>query len=158
IGNPTLGNPSIQDRYHARASNLASQNNPYSEIHLFVNEQETTCPPINSTSYRDNAIAAATAPGEFDNITVHLGSTQRTTHVDFNENGVNDANELQSWPHGFPTGNQQDAAEQWYRDRLLDGSIPEPTLNATDELFVAGFVKTKQFEFWLGDGQDGAGL
>ena len=60
IGNPTFNNATIQDRYQSRASNLASANNPYSEIHLFVNQNEPTCPPVNVTTYRDTAIAAAT--------------------------------------------------------------------------------------------------
>jgi hypothetical protein len=70
---------------------------------------------------------------------------------------VNDPNELQLWPHGFPTANQQAAAEGWYLSRLLSGTIPEPVLNNADELFVAGFVKTKRFELRLGDGQNAAG-
>lgn len=156
IGNPTLDSPIIEDRYHARASNLASKNNPYSEIHLFVNSNEPTCPPVNVTSYRDNAVSAAVTEGEFDNIHLHIPSTSGT-YEDFNGNGVNDSGEMQWWPHGFPDADEQHAAESWYLDRLLAGSIPEPVLNTEDELFVAGFVKTKKFELWLGDGANAAG-
>ena len=112
IGNPTLGDPSIQDRYAARASNIASHNNPYSEIHLFVNASEATCPPINSTSYRDNAIANESFSGEFNDITVHIGYAG--TYEDFNGNGQNDSDEQQYWPHGFPTADQQHAAQSRY--------------------------------------------
>lgn len=154
IGNPnTDGNP-VLDRYLARASNLASKNNPYSEIHLFVNSNESICPLWNDTSFRDNAIAAESFASEFDNITVHIGGLGG--YEDFNNNSSNDANELQSWPHGFPSANQQDAGELWYRDRLLAGSIPQPVLNDSDELYVAGFVKTSKFDCWLGDGQNAA--
>lgn len=156
IGDPTIGSDLVEDRYHARASNLASRNNPYSEIHLFVNANEPTCPPINVTSYRDNAVAAAVSAGEFDNIHLHIPAASGT-YEDFNNNGINESNEQQWWPHGFPTADQQQAAESWYLDRLLDGSIPEPVLNASDELFVAGFVTTKKFELWLGDGANAAG-
>src|SRR5690606_20148014 len=38
IGDPTQEDPDVVDRYHARASSLAARNNPYSEIHLFVND------------------------------------------------------------------------------------------------------------------------
>jgi dienelactone hydrolase len=155
VGNPALNDEAIQDRYMARASNLASRNNPYSEIHLFVNQNEPICPPVNDVAYRDMAIAAANTPGEFDNITVHIGGTGQ--YVDFNENGVNDASELQSWPHGYPDANEQKAAESWYVSRLLDGSIPQPVLNLQDYLVVAGFVKTKRFSLWLGDGQNAVG-
>lgn len=155
IGNPTLGNPTVQDRYMSRASNLASRNNPYSEIHLFVNNNEPTCPPVNDTSYKNNATAAASFAGEFNNITVHTGGLGQ--YVDFNGNSINEANELQNWPHGYPTANEQQAAESWYLSRLLNGSIPEPVLNLQDDLFVAGFVATKRFSLWLGDGQNAAG-
>lgn len=155
IGNPNTGGPAVLDRYLARASNRASKNNPYSEIHLFVNANETICPPVNSTSYRDNAIAAADTPGEFDNITVHIGGSG--IYEDFNNNSIDDANELQSWPHSYPNANQQDAAELWYRNRILTGSIPQPALSDNDELFVAGYVVSSKFDCWLGDGQNAAG-
>jgi dienelactone hydrolase len=155
IGDPTKGIAAVTDRYRARASNLASKNNPYSEIHLFVNANEPTCPPINDTSYRDNAIAAGTSSGEFKNINVHIGVAG--TYKDFNNNGINETREQQYWLHGFPTADQQYSAEAWYLDRLLSGAIPQPILNASDKLYIAGFVKTKPFEFWVGDGQNAAG-
>ena len=155
IGNPNTGGNAVLDRYLARASNLASKNNPYSEIHLFVNSNETICPVWNDTSYEANADAAESFAGEFNNITVHIGGLG--AYQDFNSNSINDANELQSWPHqGSPTSNEQDAAELWYRDRLLAGTIPQPALNNSDELRVAGFVKTSKFDLWLGDGQNAA--
>jgi hypothetical protein len=154
IGNPNTGGSTVLDRYLARASNLAAKNNPYSEIHLFVNDDETICPPWNNTSYRDNAVAAASLPGEFDNITVHIGG--QGAYQDFNNNSLNDANELQTWPHGVPDANRQDAGELWYRSRLLSGSIPQPVLNNADVLRVPGYVKTSKFGLWLGNGQNAA--
>lgn len=154
IGNPTLGDPSIADKYMARASNLASKNNPYTEIHLFANNNETLVPLTNHISYRDNAVAAATTVGEFDNITVHVGAAG--TYYDFNENEINDPDEQQYWPHQAPTADQQAAAEQWYLDRLLSNEIAQPVLNSEDSLFIAGFVKTSLFEAWVGDGRNAA--
>ena len=154
VGNPETGGAPVVDRYMARASNLAAKNNPYTEIHLFVNENETTCPPVHSTSYRDNAVAAAAYTGEFDGIAVHLGKAG--TYYDFNGDGIDQSNEQQYWPHNAPTANQQAAAEQWFLARLLAGDIGQPELNDTDELFVAGYVKTRKFDFWLGDGQNAA--
>lgn len=156
IGNPNTGGAAVLDRYMARASNLASMNNPYTEIHLFVNANETTSPVINDTSYKANAEAQAATEGEFDNITVHVG--QSGTYHDFNGDGINQANEQQYWPHQAPTADQQAAAEQWYLSRLLNGEITAPVLNSSDTLFVAGYVKTKPFEMWVGDGQNAAGL
>ncbi len=155
VGNPLTGGDAVTDRYLARASNLGSKNNPYSEIHLFVNADEEVCKPVQSTSYRDNAVASATYDGEFDNVTVHIG--QAGTYHDFDGDGTNDANEQQYWPHGKPTANQQAAAEQWYLTRLLSGEIAQPTLNDQDQLLVLGYVKTSKFSLWLGDGQNAAG-
>jgi hypothetical protein len=154
IGDPTQGIPDVEDAYAARASNLASKNNPYSEIHLFVNQNETTCPLINDITYRDNAIASASFDGEFDNIIVHIGGLGE--YEDFDLNGIYEANESQSWPHGDPIANVQDAAEAWYLDRLLTDQIPQPVLNPSDELYVAGYVKTKPFSLWLGNGDNAA--
>jgi pimeloyl-ACP methyl ester carboxylesterase len=154
IGDRLNANTNIMDRYHARAANLASMNNPYSEIHLFVNNNETTCPPPHSQNYYSNAVARESFAGEFSNITVHIGSS--SLYKDFDNDSVNDANELQWWPHGALTADQQDAGEMWFIDRLLAGQIPKPMLNNADTLFVAGFVKTRVFECWVGDGQDGA--
>jgi len=159
--NASPGNPTppaqqlVIDSYHARASNLASRNNPYSEIHLYVNEDEVTSPKVNVSSYKDHAVAAASVAGEFDNIHPHYGVPG--TYYDHNNNGTNEPNELQYWPHQNPTINQEQAGDLWYRARLLAGQIPQSALNASDELFVAGYVKTKRFGFWLGNGQNAAG-
>jgi hypothetical protein len=155
IGNPNTPTALITSRYMARASNLASRNNPYSEIHFFVNSDEPTCPPINDTSYRNNAIAAASFTGEFSKITIHTGTAG--TYQDFNGNGTNESNEQQYWPHTTLTTDQQASGLSWYLSRVLNGSIPAPVLNTSDNLFVAGFVRTKKFSFFVGDGQNGAG-
>jgi dienelactone hydrolase len=152
IGNPTSDDPLIADRYYARASNLASKNNPYAEIHFFVNANETTCPPINDQSYQDNAVAAASFAGEFDNITVHTGYSD--LYEDFNEDGIDTADERQYWEHSTQDANEQSAAESWFIDRMATKQIPTPVLNETDELQVAGYVKTKPFALYLGDGQN----
>lgn len=157
IGDPTTGDPLVLDRYLARASNYASKNNPYSEIHLFYNSDELISPPVNNTSYRDMAVAAASFPGEFDNIILHEGDSTGGTYVDFDGSGTNDPDEQQNWVHGPLSGDAQDAGEQWYVGRLLDGSIPQPVLNTKDELFVAGFVVTRPFRLFLGSGEDTAG-
>ncbi|TWT66934.1 X-Pro dipeptidyl-peptidase (S15 family) [Posidoniimonas polymericola] len=157
MGGPpyVLGSPTaFLDAYQARASNLASKNNPYSETHLFVNNDEVQTPPIQDTSYRDFAIAEAASPGEFDNITVHIGN--QNLYVDFNNNNMNEPNERQYWPHAVPSENVQDSGEAWYLSRLLNNEIPAPVLNSQDDFFVAGFVKTRAFEAWVGDGQNGA--
>ena len=95
------------------------------------------------------------SPGEFRNINLHLGTNG--VYHDFNSNGVNEASELQYWVHGNSSANQQASAEAWYLTRFKSGLIPQPKLNDSDELYVAGWVKTRPFELWLGDGQNAAG-
>lgn len=153
IGTPG-GSPLVTDRYMARDSSLAARNNPYSEIHLFTNASETVCPITHHLDYLNSATAHASFPGEFNNITIHTGMPG--VYYDFDNNTIDTANEQQYWPHGEPTADQQAAAESWFLDRLLSGQIAQPVLNSSDELFVAGYVRTKPFTAWIGDGQNGA--
>lgn len=154
IGDPTARDPRVCDRYLARASNLAARNNPYSEIHLFVNWDERICPLVNFISYQTNAVAAQSFPGEYDNIRLHIGTNN--VYRDFNGNGRYEPEELQYWPHGNLDANHQAAGESWYLPRLKANLIPRPRLNDHDELFVAGWVRTQPFALWLGDGQNAA--
>jgi dienelactone hydrolase len=154
VGNPFSREPRVRDRYLARASNLAARNNPYSEIHLFVNWDERICPPLNFRSYQSNALAAATYPGEFGNIQLHIGTNG--VYHDFNGNGRDEPEEQQWWPHGHVDAAKQAAAESWYLARLKRGLLPPPQLKDQANLFVAGWVKTRRFELWLGDGQNAA--
>ena len=156
IGNRLTGGNSVLDKYMARDSALASMNNPYTNIHLFVNANEPRCPVINDTNFKDFAVQNATSAGEFDNIHVHIGASN--LYYDFNGNNINDPNELQYWIHSALTDDSQHAGNEWITPGLLDGSTPQPVLNNDDILFVAGFVKTKKFEAWLGDGENAAGL
>jgi hypothetical protein len=116
IGNPTGGVDSVKDRYHARASNLASANNPYTEIHLFVNAR--TRRPVR----RSNDLVllqcgeSGAFPGEFSNITVHVG--QSGLYHDFNTNGVNDADEQQYGRTARPPTTSR-RRENWFMKRLL---------------------------------------
>lgn len=149
IGNPNLGDPDVIDRYHARASNLAASNSRFTEVHLFVNDNESICPLVNDTSFQQNGGSQ---------VVLHVGNSAAPTYEDFNGNGSEDPGERQLWPHGFPTASQQAAAEQWYRDRLLAGTIPVPELDASGTLYVPGFLQTRHFEVWPGDGQNSTGV
>lgn len=149
VGNPNSGLDAVLDRYLARASNLAASNSRGVEVHLFVNDDETICPPVNDLSFAANGGA---------HVTVHVGLSGSPLYQDFNGNGVEDDGERQLWPHGFPSAGEQEAAERWYRDRLLDGDIPEPQLPPVGRLIVPGFLVTRAFEVWPGDGQEAAGL
>lgn len=148
IGNPNTGGPVVVDRYHARASTLAAANSRGTEVHLFANDDESICPPVNHIDF-------AAVGGS--HVTAHFGISAAPTYEDFNGNGFEDPGERQLWPHGFPDANQQAAGEGWYLDRLLAGEIPAPEIAPSDTLVVAGYLVTKPFEIWIGDGQSAAG-
>lgn len=147
VGDPNSGVPAVLDRYRARAVNLAAANSQAVEVHLFVNDNETICPPVNHSSFATNGGS---------HVTMHLGLSGSPEYEDFNGNGVEDFGERQLWPHGFPSAGEQEAAERWYRDRLLSGEIPEPALPSAGRLDVPGFLVTRAFEVWPGDGQEAA--
>ena len=155
IGDPTTGDNATLDKYLARASNYASKNVTSTEVHLFVNENETICPPVNSQTFKSYADSTSVKLGEFDNITCHIGV--QGTYEDFDGDGVDDPDEQQWWVHGYINTTVQAAGEGWFMDRLLAGQIARPSIKDSDQFFVAGFVKTKQFGLWLGDGQNAAG-
>jgi len=72
------------------------------------------------TSYRDNALAAASYPAEFISIMVYIGD--RGLYQDFNGNGLNNPDEEQYWPHGQPSANQQHAGDAWQIPHSLERS------------------------------------
>lgn len=154
VGDPTSGDQAVLDAYLARASSYAARNNPYSEIHMFVNHDEFVCPLVHDSAYSIRAHAAESYPDEFDNLAIHIG--YEGTYEDFDGDGINDPDEEQWFPHSFPSPDMQNASERWFRDRLLSGQIPEPVLSSSDSLFVAGYVVTDPFTLWCGDGQDSA--
>ena len=155
IGDPSTGDPAVLDRYLARAVRFGAGNNPYAEIHFFVNRDEPICPLSHCLAYVGEAIRQASSSEEFTNLYLHIGDPN--TYVDFNQNGKCDPDELQYWPHGYLTKAQQAAAEKHFLDRLLAGEIPAPILKEEGRLFIGGWVETKRFSCWLGDGQNAAG-
>lgn len=163
VGDRSSNDPDVIDRYHARASNLASKNNPYSKIYLFSNEAETISPIINDITYRDNAVAAEAYPGEFDNIRFvsgqsgveYEGPDNPADWVDWNEDGQQQSFELQNYPHSSSVL-VQERGEAWFLDDLRAGRLPLPRLYDADEMFIAGFVRTSPFQLYLGDGQNAA--
>lgn len=155
VGNPTAGDPLVIDRFYARASDRAAGNNPYAEIHLFVNEDEALTPLYQHQSYYTRALAAESFTGEFANVTHHVGYPD--LYVDFNQDGQDSADELQYWVHQKQNADQQAAAERWFIDRMVAKQIPTPELNRADTMHVAGYLKTEAFALYLGDGQNAAG-
>lgn len=156
VGNPTPPrSEDIEDRYMARDARLGARNNPYTELHLFVNRDETICPPIHDSLFRDSTLAHKTNSTEFSNIYIHLGA--RGVFQDFNKNNINEPFELQYWGHHQISMDEEKAAESWFMNRFLNGKIPQPVIKDKDTVFVIGYIKTEKYSLWMGDGQNCAG-
>jgi hypothetical protein len=116
---------------------------------------EAITPLVNSSSYLEQARVAESFPGEFANVRLHIGKSDNSLWLDRDGNGNPESAEIQNWPHGL-SADIQARGEAWYLDRLLAGEVPPPEIATTDEFTVAGWVRTKAFQLWLGDGQNAA--
>lgn len=130
------GTPSeFPERFQASRSLSGVVNNPWSEIHLFWDEQERTCPEYFNLEWLSQSQA--------------LGYINTTAHKSM----IGDA---RRWLHGYP---QPGDALEWAMDQELGNrlrykrvpmgiSVPDqgaPTFR------VLGFLLTKKFSVYLGD-------
>ena len=121
------------DRYLARNSSLAAANNSYSRIFLFNDEQEKTCLPDMDRAYMGSADAAG-----LSNVTFILskpGDEDRYMH-----------------------GGRWDSARTnaMILTPLMAGEFPRPRIAPAGTFDVLGFLVTRDFALYCGDGQEGA--
>ncbi|MCP4589717.1 MAG: prolyl oligopeptidase family serine peptidase [bacterium] len=128
IGDPDT--PQGRRAYAARASYLGAANNALANIHLFVEREETACPPIQSQQF----VEAAESAG-LKNVTLHLGDAGR-------------------WQHGYPDWETLRAAHRmvWPNDRPR--RIPAPPDDTVQRWMVLGTLKTRDLHCRLGNGTD----
>jgi hypothetical protein len=128
-----IGHPDkVSERYMARCSLLGAGNNNQTAVHLFCDAEEEICPLHFHTEYLARAVAHGC-----QNVQLHLS-------------GPGDA---VRWTHdrrGYTLG----AAEAHYLPGILDGTTPQPELPDEGNLTVLGFLKSRRFSVWLGDGQN----
>jgi pimeloyl-ACP methyl ester carboxylesterase len=125
----------VPERYAARSSLAAVTNNPHTALRLFWDADETACPPVLNESF----LAAAAAAGQ--------------TNVSRQWSRPGDA---ARWQHGYrPDHPQLAAADAIFAPDFLRMRPPRP-LPAEGELTVCGYVVTRRFAVWLGDGSSGA--
>ncbi len=122
-------------RYAARNAVLAAGNNARSAVHIFWDSEESVCSPRMDWAF----VNAAHACGCY-NVSPH-------------ESRPGDA---ERWRHGYPHDWPQLAAveERFFGEILRGGrdvSLPE-----SGHLVVPGFVVTKRFSVFVGDGAEGA--
>jgi pimeloyl-ACP methyl ester carboxylesterase len=120
------------DRYMARSSLLGVRNNAVTCTHLFVDAEEKTCPVNMHTEY----LARSSACG-FTNVRLYVsgpGSPVRWTH-DHHQYALADL-------------------ESHYLADVLEGRLPVPELPRAGSMTVLGYLVTRDFGVWLGDGQN----
>jgi len=123
----------IPDNYLARNWVLGAINNPYTLIHIFWDDEDGASPSITQRSF---AYLEETKKLGFTN--VHLHYSKRGDRLRFLHWGVPD-NSF-AWHYFLPV--------------ILSRSHPVPVLADAGRLVVLGFVKTKRFLIWLGEGND----
>lgn len=124
----------VPDRYLARNSLLGVINNPYTTIRLFHDEEEQSCPPYFNTEYK------------------RIADKLRYNNVILHESRVGDQCR---WLHGYPKkGSDVANAEDFFVPGILAGTCPKPALKQNGKLVIIGYLKTRGFTIWLGDGQN----
>ncbi|MCX7974100.1 MAG: prolyl oligopeptidase family serine peptidase [Candidatus Aminicenantes bacterium] len=123
----------VPDKYLARNWVLGAINNPYTLIHVFWDAEDGAAPSI---TIRSQAYLEETKKFGFTNI--HLHFSQRGDKLRFLHWGV--ADNFFVWHHFLPV--------------IMSRSHPAPILAEAGRMVVLGFVKTKKFLIWLGEGDD----
>ena len=122
-------------RYQARNSARAAGNALNCEVHLFWDEDETQCPPRMNVIFADTARAKG----------------HRAVFCHQSRKG-----DRFRWHHGYAEDRADlIAAEELLVPRFLQRR-EDLALPPRGRLVVPGYVATRSFRFWLGDGRDGA--
>lgn len=135
IAADVAGSPEeVPDQYAARNSLMGVVNNPYTTLQLFWDEEEEICPPYFNIEYRKAARA--------------LGYSNVIDH----ESRIGDP---LRWIHAYPEDHPDlIQAEERFIPGIISGIYPEPGLQKQARMVVLGYIKTKMFTIWLGDGQN----
>lgn len=123
----------VPDKYQARNWVLGAINNPYTLIHIFWDEEDGAAPSI---TVRSKAYLEETKKMGFTNVNLHFsrkGDKIRYLHWSIPDH-------IFSYHHYLPV--------------ILSKSHPAPILADAGRLIILGFVKTKKFLIWLGEGND----
>jgi hypothetical protein len=126
------------DRYQARCSLAAAGNARWTQVHLFWDEEEITCPEPMNTQFKQAAEKQSGGSAE-----VILHQSRKTDRY--------------RWFHGYPDDSPfLIQAEDIFVPLMLKQKGPL-TLPPQDKLAVPGFVSTPGFEYWIGDGKSAFG-
>ncbi len=136
------GTPSqVPDNWMARDNMLGVINNPYSHILMFsdIEEGKYTATLGQMREYLAKA-------EELGYTNIHLN--------------VSDENDTYRWWHAHPGGWDEGGnpdlfySESLFIPHILNGDYPEPVLSQQGNMVVLGYVDTKPFTVWLGEGNN----
>lgn len=133
-GNPTT----YPDRYHARSALLAVTNYSGGRLWIFQDDQDLFIPVAKNTDLVKAAFDAAGLGNYSSNVTTTTDSPR--------------------WQHGYPAPYDKPdliQAEPIFMNALA--GYQGWTIPASGTLKVAGYVDTKRFKLWFGDGTSEAG-
>ncbi len=124
------------DAYAARRTLSAAANARETRIHIYHDVEDWLVPVEQSEQF----VEAAKAAG--------------LTNVKFYKSYPDDG---RRWQHGHPNKIADlVAGEHKFQGQVTGGNPPKPTLPREGELVVLGYLRTDEFEIWLGDGLDAA--
>lgn len=131
----------VPDKWLARDLLEGVVNNPYSKIHLVIDALDPSGPLLQE--HFDTYLEKAQSLGH-TNVELHRsqpGDIYRFHHL---------------YPGPWPELGNPDlmAAENFFVPDILAGTWPEPVLADAGRLTVLGYVQTKRFSIWLGEGDD----
>jgi len=125
----------VPERYAARGSLAAVQNNPHTRLHVFWDAEENACPPV----LDEKLVEAARSLG-YDNVFPH----------------VSKPGDPWRWIHAY----RSERPELGHGDDVFSPDFlharPPLRFGTTGELVVCGYVVTARFAIWLGDGLAGS--
>ncbi|UCC38594.1 MAG: prolyl oligopeptidase family serine peptidase [Candidatus Aminicenantes bacterium] len=123
----------VPDKVMARNLVLGVINNPYTQIHMIWDMQDGAAPSI---TMRNKAYHKSAVEMGYTNVHIHyskVGDSIRYLHWITPDNAT---------------------AQRFFIPQILAETYPPPILADAGRLIVLGFVKTKQFLVWLGQGDD----
>jgi dienelactone hydrolase len=123
----------VPDKLMARNKVLGAINCPYTEVHMFWDQQDGVAPSITK---RNHAFQKRAQEAGFTNI-----------HIHYSERG-----DPIRYLHWITPDNTK--AQRFFIPKILAGTVPPPVLADAGRMIVLGFLKTKRFLVWLGEGDD----
>lgn len=127
----------LPEAFAARNAIPAAANARCGRLHFFWDHEETMCPPAMIEAF---LAERARAGAEWPAPRVH----------------VSKPGDARRWIHGYRSGNPDlGAADELFLPDVLAPKPHSPRLPPVGRLVVPGYLVTRRFQVWLGDGQRG---